>query len=50
MSEGMSAGMSEGMLEGMSERSRRGDGWPDVFPQKCRPGVVVVGSPRPVSE
>ena len=51
---GMSAGMFEGMLEGMSEemseRSRRGESWQDVFQQKSRPGVAVVGSPRPVSE
>ena len=50
MSEGMLEGMSEEMFEEMFERSRRVEGWPDVFPQKCQPGVVVFCSPRPVSE
>ena len=31
------------------ERSLSED-YQDVFPQKCRPGVVVFCSPRPVSE
>ena len=46
----MLEGMSEEMSEEMSERSRRGESWQDVFQQKSRPGVAVVGSPRPVSE
>ena len=46
----MSAEMFAGMFEGMFEKSRHGESWQDVFQQKIRPGVAVVGSPRPVSE
>ena len=37
-------------MNGAAEKSRRGESWQDVFQQKSRPSVVVVGSPRPVSE